>query len=85
MKGTIVNYRSSRHRQKPNHIIIKPEGVTDKEEAGKLVGKPVFWSSPAGKKIAGKVASFHGNSGAVRVIFERGLPGQSVGGKVEIE
>jgi large subunit ribosomal protein L35Ae len=43
------------------------------------------WKSPKGKEINGKVASAHGNKGAVRVIFEKGLPGQSLGNNVEVK
>ena len=42
------------------------------------------WESPAGKIIQGKVAGAHGNKGVIRAIFEKGLPGQSVGTEVEI-
>ncbi len=40
---------------------------------------------PQAKKIMGKVAAPHGNKGVLRVIFERGLPGQAIGTKVEIK
>ena len=73
------------HTQKPNHIIVYLDSVDNKEKASKLVGKGAVWKSPAGKEINGKVASAHGNKGALRVIFEKGLPGQSVGQKVIIE
>ena len=49
------------------------------------MGKGEVWKSAEGKEINGKVASAHGNKGALRVIFEKGLPGQSVGQKVIIE
>jgi ribosomal protein L35AE/L33A len=38
----------------------------------------------AAKKISGKISAVHGNKGAVRAIFESGLPGQAVGGTVVI-
>ncbi|MBW2996448.1 50S ribosomal protein L35ae [Candidatus Woesearchaeota archaeon] len=85
MEGTIVNFRSARHHQKGNHMIIKVAGVDDKEKAIELVGKAVKWTSPAGKELKGKIAAVHGNSGAVRAIFETGMPGQAVGMKVTIE
>ena len=85
MQGTVVNFRRGRRTQKMNHIIIHLESVNDREKAAKLVGKGVVWKSPAGKEINGKIASAHGNKGAIRVIFEKGLPGQSVGNKVEIK
>ena len=85
MEGTIVNFRSARHHQTGNQMIIAIKGYSDKEKAKELVGKKVRWTSPAGKEISGKVAAVHGNSGAVRTIFDTGMPGQSVGTKVTIE
>jgi|TARA_B100001964_G_scaffold143525_1_gene158196 large subunit ribosomal protein L35Ae len=85
MQGVIKNFRSSRTRQKTNHMIVYLNESDNREKAAKLVGKEVVWKSPAGKEINGKVASAHGNKGAVRVIFEKGLPGQSLTTKVEIK
>ncbi len=87
MNGAIVNFRRSRHSQKFTHLIIKPEGVSAKDKAEALVGKDVTWKNPKGKnkiEIKGKIASVHGNKGCVRVIFEKGLPGQALGTKVQI-
>jgi len=58
---------------------------TTKEAAEKLVDKKVTWKSPAGKEINGRIASSHGNKGALRAIFETGMPGQAIGQKVVIE
>jgi len=85
MKGIIINFRSARHHQYPNHMIIKVDGVDSKEKAEDLVGKKIIWTSPAKKEIKGEIKAAHGNSGAVRAIFETGMPGQSVGEKVKIE
>ena len=85
MEGVIKNFRRSRTRQKTNHIIIYLNDVNDREKASGFVGKEVVWKSPKGKEINGKVASAHGNKGAVRVIFEKGLPGQSLSTKVDIK
>lgn len=85
MKGTIVNFRRGRKTQKTSHIIVHLNELDSREKAAKLVGKSVVWKSPAGKEIKGKVASAHGNKGALRVIFEKGMPGQSVGNKVEVQ
>lgn len=79
-----MNFRQGRHHQKCNHIILKPEGIEKKEKAEPLVGKEIVWKSPAGKEIKGKIASTHGNKGAVRAIFEKGLPGQCLTGKIDI-
>jgi large subunit ribosomal protein L35Ae len=85
MEGTIVNFRRNRHTTSPTHMIIAVEGVDRKDKAAALVGKEVVWKSPANKEIKGKIASAHGNSGAVRAIFETGMPGQSLGTKVQIK
>jgi large subunit ribosomal protein L35Ae len=85
MEGVISNYRSSKRAQTHNHIIIKVDSSKNKEQAKKLIGKAVSWTNPEGKskmQITGKVVKEHGNSGAIRAIFERGLPGQAVGTKV---
>ena len=66
-------------------MIVYFSDKSSREKAAKLVGKEVVWKSPKGKEINGKVASAHGNKGAVRVIFEKGLPGQSLSTKVEIK
>jgi len=85
MEGVIKNFRRSRTRQKTNHMIVYLDDISSREKASGLVGKEVVWKSPAGKEINGKVASAHGNKGAVRVIFEKGLPGQSISTKVNIK
>lgn len=85
MEGVIKNFRRSRTRQKTDHMIIYLNDIPNREKASGLVGKEVVWKSPKGKEISGKVANAHGNKGAVRVIFDKGMPGQSLGTKVEIK
>ncbi len=85
MHGTIVNYRLSKHTQTGNYMVVLPEGVKDRASAEKLIGKSASWKSPAGKEIKGKITGAHGRSGAVKILFEKGMPGQSLAGKVEIK
>lgn len=85
MEGVIVHFRGSRRVKRSNQMVVQIKSIDDKEKASKLVGKKVTWKTSAGKQIAGKVASAHGNSGALRIIFETGMPGQSIGKKVAIE
>ncbi|MBW3003474.1 50S ribosomal protein L35ae [Candidatus Woesearchaeota archaeon] len=85
MEAVIVNFRSGRHTQKDNHMILKVAGVENKEKAAELIGKKVVFTTSSGKELKGEVKSAHGNKGAVRAIFETGMPGQSVGKKVKIE
>ena len=85
VEGKIIQFRRGRHTIIERHFLIEVKGVSNKEEAGKLVGKEVTWVSPAGKKIVGKISGSHGNKGVMRAIFEKGLPGQAVTTKVEIK
>lgn len=85
MKAVIVNFRGGRHTKYDNHVIIAAEGVDSREKAEKLVGKKVSWKSPAGKVLSGAVASAHGRKGAVRAIFDTGMPGQCVGTPVSVQ
>jgi large subunit ribosomal protein L35Ae len=84
MKGVIVNYKGGKHTQVTNQMIIATEEVTSRDEAAKLVGKTVVYNT--GKKdIKGEVRSAHGNSGALRVLFETGMPGQAIGQTITIQ
>jgi len=85
MQGTITGFRRGRHTISHNQMIISIENITEKEKASALKGKKVVWKSKAGNEIAGEIASAHGNNGAIRVIFEKGMPGQSIGTRVEIK
>ena len=86
MKGVIVHFRGSFRNKTGNQMVIIPEGVSSVDKAKPLVGKKVVWTSPGKnkKEIVGKVTSTHGGKGAVRALFERGLPGQSLGEEVDI-
>ena len=85
MEGTIVNFRGGRHTQTGNQMVIMVNGISDKEKAKGLIGKKVVWITPTKREISGKITFAHGNSGAVRALFETGMPGQAVGQKVRIE
>lgn len=65
--------------------MIEIPKVVTRKDAEKFVGKDVEWKSPAGKVIKGKIAGAHGNKGVVRVIFEKGLPGQAIAMEVEVK
>lgn len=87
MQGIISHFRGSFRRRKGNQLIVVVQGVDKKDKAQSLIGKTAVWTSPGKEKkeIKGKISSTHGNKGAVRVIFERGLPGQSLGEDVKIQ
>ncbi len=84
MKAVIENYRRGRHTEYGNQFIVRMDACDSREKATAYVGKAVKWTTPSGKVIAGKVASSHGNGGALRVVMEKGLPGQAVGTELEI-
>lgn len=66
-------------------MIISVEGVDSKEKAQEIVGKEVVFKTDGGKEIKGKVSSPHGDKGTVRALFEKGMPGQSISSKVEVQ
>ena len=39
MEGIIANFRSARHHQYDNHMIIKVDGYSDKEKANEQIGR----------------------------------------------
>lgn len=86
MDAVIVSYRGSKRTQKPNHLVLVVPSVDSADKAKALLGKTVTWVSPGKlkKQITGTVAATHGKTGAIRAVFERGLPGQALGQKVSI-
>ncbi|MBS3146286.1 50S ribosomal protein L35ae [Candidatus Woesearchaeota archaeon] len=85
MEGRISNFRGGAGTQYTNQLIVIIDDIKSKIEAEKIVAKKVIWTTPTGKEIIGKISGAHGNKGAVRVKFEKGLPGQALGTKVKIE
>ncbi|MEK6874319.1 MAG: 50S ribosomal protein L35ae [Nanoarchaeota archaeon] len=85
MDAVISNFRSSRHRQTGNQMILVAQGIDSREKASALIGKSVVWKTPAGKEMKGVVSAAHGNKGAVRAHFETGMPGQAVGTRIVIQ
>ncbi|MFH2020529.1 MAG: 50S ribosomal protein L35ae [archaeon] len=87
MEGTIASFRRGKRTQTTNQMIIHIEGVDSKEKAETYVGKSVSWQAPGKQKkvLKGKITYVHGRNGAVRALFETGMPGQSLGTKLKIE
>jgi large subunit ribosomal protein L35Ae len=83
-KGIIINYRGShKTKRKPNQMIVAPDRAT-KEASLKLIGARITWTN--GKTtISGTATHLHGAKGALRVRFDKGLPGEAVGTSVEIK
>ena len=85
MEGTIVHFRGSRRVKRSNQMVLQVSGVDNKDKASKLIGRKVVWKTSAGKQMNGEITNIHGNSGALRVRFDTGMPGQSIGTKVVVE
>lgn len=87
MEGVLLGNRRGRHTIRNKHYLVLPSGVSTRKEASKLIGKKVFWPANPGDggSIRGRVTAPHGKKGVVRVVFERGLPGQAWGTRVRIE
>ena len=85
VNGKVIQFRRGRHTVKEKHMLIEIPGVDNSEKASKYLEKEVVWKSPAGKEIKGIVSGVHGGNGVLRAIFEKGLPGQSVGTEVEVK
>lgn len=87
MEGVISSFRGSHKTMTGNQMVIVVNSISSKDKAQSLVGKSVIYDCPGKQKkqIKGKVSNTHGNKGAVRALFEKGMPGQSVGQKVKIE
>lgn len=84
MEAVIVNFRMGRHNKSDNQMVIKIPNIDTKEKAKSLIGKTVVWTAPSKKEIKGTISNIHGNSGCVRVYFEKGMPGQSISQKVKV-
>jgi len=85
MEGIIVHFRGSRRVKRHNQMVVVVEGIDNKEQASQLINKKVMWKTSAGKQLTGQITNVHGNSGALRVRFDTGMPGQSIGQKVSVE
>ena len=85
MEALIVNFRGGMHTKYSDYMVVKSDRIDNKDKVDNFLGKKVVWRSPAGKEIIGKITKAHGNKGAFRVKFEKGMPGQAVGSKVSIE
>jgi len=84
VQAKVIQYRRGRKTQNPKHMLIEIPGIDSREKAEKFIDKNVEWTSPGKKILKGRIASSHGNSGVLRVIFESGLPGQAIGSKCEV-
>jgi len=85
MEGLVVSFRRGLKTQQKHQMIVKVDSLDSRDKAKDMISKNVVWKSSSGKEIKGVISNVHGNKGALRVQFERGLPGQSLGTKVKIQ
>jgi large subunit ribosomal protein L35Ae len=87
MEGVISSYRRGIKTQTMNQAIILVAGVESKKDAEKLIGKTASWETSGKEKrvLTGKITAAHGSNGAVRVLFDKGVPGQALGTKILIK
>jgi ribosomal protein L35AE/L33A len=84
MEGIISNFRRARAHQNTKYAVIHLPNTDSKSKAEKFIGKKVTFTTVTGKEISGEIKGTHGNNGCVRVLFEKSLPGQSLGTKVKV-
>ena len=84
MDAIVVNFRSAKHHIHNKQMVLKVGSTL--EEAKPYVGKTVSWTSSSGKVIKGQIINVHGRKGNVRANFpDKGLPGQVLGQKIQVE
>ncbi len=85
MAGNIKNYRRGRSTSTSNQVIVDLNDIDNRKKASTLVGRKAVWTTSSGKRLVGKVMSAHGNKGAVRVRFEKGVPTIALGERILIQ
>jgi large subunit ribosomal protein L35Ae len=81
--GTIVNYRIGIRTQMPKWCLIQIIGEGAVSKAGQLIGRRVVLKY--GKNsFNGRIISLHGKKGVVTAKFQKGIPGQALGARVEL-
>jgi large subunit ribosomal protein L35Ae len=91
-KAVFTGYTKGKSNQKPNHAILKIEGVSTLDETKFYFGKRVAYvyktkTEKSGTKVRavwGKVTRHHGNSGCVQAKFARNLPARAMGASVRV-
>jgi large subunit ribosomal protein L35Ae len=79
--GVVQSYRRSPKSQRNQECLIK---VLDPESKGvNLIGWKVSWPQEE-PRLFGTILKPHGKTGALRVKFDKGLPGQALSTHVKI-
>ncbi|KAI9183151.1 60S ribosomal protein L33B [Blastocladiella emersonii ATCC 22665] len=91
-KARILGYKRSLRNQQTNQVLLRVEGVHNKEDTDFYLGKRVAYVYKAerainGSKIRvmwGRISRPHGNSGVVKVIFKNSVPPKSFGARARV-
>ena len=84
MNARLISFRTARRHQKMKHMLLEIDGCDTRAKAAQHIGSRVIWTTPAKRKIYGKIVSPHGNNGVIRAIFSKGLPGDALTTTVEV-
>jgi large subunit ribosomal protein L35Ae len=80
---TIVNYRIGIRTQMPKWCLIQIISENTVSKAGQLVGRKMILKFGKNSFI-GRIVCLHGQKGVVKVKFQKGIPGQALGARVEL-
>ncbi len=81
--GTIVNYRIGIRTQMSKWCLIQIMGENRAASAGQLIGRKVVLKYGKNRFI-GRIIGLHGKNGVVKTKFQKGIPGQALGQRVEL-
>jgi large subunit ribosomal protein L35Ae len=81
--GTIVNYRIGIRTQMSKWCLIRIMGENTVSNVGLLVGRKMILKFGE-NSFVGRIMDLHGKKGVVKVKFQKGMPGQALGAKVEL-
>lgn len=92
VRAKFLGFRRSKVNQNTNQSILRLEGVNDSNAASYYFGKRVvyIYKTPSGQKdkkfrtIWGRIATSHGNTGAVLARFTHNLPPRAIGSTLRV-
>ena len=87
-EGTLLSKHRSLVNQNENQAILRIEGVRDRADTNWYFGKRVVYVAKHGSKnfttIWGRIATSHGNGGAVLARFAKNLPPKAIGSTLRV-
>ena len=92
VRAKFLGFRRSKVQQNTNQSILRLEGVNDRTAAQYYFGKRVvyIYKTKSGQKdkrfrtIWGRIATTHGNTGAVLARFSHNLPPRAMGSTLRV-